>query len=211
MESCCAVGSETCHFASQLPRGVSGSHPTRLNGLRDCGPPSAGFRHRVGTGVSKDAISWLRSRGRRFVLGPIPRLVLLRKCGEKARNQACQAPRPLRAVPPPPSSTAGSGLAGTPCRVGGWERPRARRPRRLPRPAAARRCHCGKRAALPPPPAGAPGAVCPLAMHGGAAARPWAAGAERPGPTGAVARRHGAHAAGAGLGRETCPTLSFGR
>lgn len=49
MEACCAVGSETCHFASQLPRGVSGSHPTRLNGLRDCGPPSAGFRHRVGT------------------------------------------------------------------------------------------------------------------------------------------------------------------
>lgn len=59
------------------------------------------------------------------MLGPIPRPVLLRKRGEKARNQACQAPRPLSAGPPPPSLTAGSRLAGTPCLVGGKGRERA--------------------------------------------------------------------------------------
>lgn len=82
----------------------------------------------------------------RFVLGPIPPPVLLRKRGEKARNQACQAQWPLSDIPPPLTSTAGSQLAGTPCLVGGKGRERAG-------PAAsqargARSCHCGKRASL---------------------------------------------------------------
>lgn len=118
--------------------------------------------------------------------GPIPRLVLLRKRGEKARNQACQAPRPLSAVPPPLPSTAGSRLAGTPCLVGGKGRERAG-PAGFPGPRRRVAVTAANAPPSPLPPALAPGAVCPVVFHRSAAAHPRAAGAERLSPTGAIA------------------------
>lgn len=132
-------GCGACHFASQLPPGVSGSHPPRLEGLRD--QPGAGTEWAPES--ARTRFPGRAPGGRRFVPGPIPRLVLLRKCGEKARNQACQAPRPLRARPPPRPRLQEAGWRERP--AGRWERPR-----RLPRPAA-RSCHCGRRRPPPPP------------------------------------------------------------
>lgn len=140
----------------------------------------------------QDAISWLPLPGRTFVLGPIPRPVRLRKPGEKARNQALPAPRPLRASHSA-ALTAGSRPAGTPCPAGGTASPASRarggaglslrQARRLPAaraPAAAG--PSGSRAKRRRPGPGRPSRV------------PWVP--RTPAPT-----WHGAHAAGARLGR----------
>lgn len=86
---------------------------------------------------------------------------------------------------------------------GGWERPR-----RLPRPAAAWSCHCGRRAASPA--ARAPAAVGPSGSQASAAAPVTGARAQRPGSRGRQ-RPHGTEPAprGAGLGRERWPSLSL--
>lgn len=138
--------------------------------------------------------------GRRSVLSPIPRLVLLRKRGEKARNQACRAPRPLRASPHPcPRLQEAGGGNALP---DGWERP--------PASQARGGAELSLRQARRLPTARAPAAVRRLAFRESAAAQVPRAGAERLTPT-PDPPQHGTHAAGAGLGRERCPILSCGR
>lgn len=132
--------------------------------------------------INKNAISWLRSWGRRFALGPIPRPVLLRKRGEKARNQACQALRPLSAVPPPRPSAAGSRLAGTPCLVGGkGESAPGTGGFPDPRPAGCAELSLRQTANAPAPsPASrTPGAVGPFVFHEVLQPDSWLTGAGR--------------------------------
>lgn len=135
-------------------------------------------RQRGRTGVDKDATSWLRSRGRRFVLGPIPPAGPAQETRRESQEPGLPGPAAPQRRPSSPVLDCRKPAGGN-ALPGGWERPRARRPCRLPRPAAARSCHCGKRASprpTPLSPARAPGAACPLASHGSAAAAdPWPA------------------------------------
>lgn len=190
------------------------SHPAVRTGRSRA--PSAGLGHRAGTGVSKDAVSWLRSRGRRFALGPLPRLVLLRKCGEKARNQACQARGPS-APPSSPGLGCRKRAGGNALPGGGRGGERAGPPApQLPRPAGAELSLRQTRPRplplpRPPPPARRrSGCRLPLALQASAAARP--PGAERAAEShGRHRPPHGAHAAGAGLGgRLAQPSLLGG-
>lgn len=174
-----------------------------MSGREDYGPQPASSWDTAGTWANQDAISWLRSREGRLCWVPSP--------GQSGSGNAERKPgtRPAGPAAPPrlPHSAAPDCRkpAGGNALPSGWERPR-----RLPRPAAARSCHCGRRAASPA--ARAPAAAGPSGSQVSAAAPVPGARAEWPGSRGRQ-RPPGTEPTprGAGLGRERWPSLSLRR
>lgn len=127
---------------------------------------------------------------------------------QETRRESQEPGLPGPAAPPrlPPSAAPDCRKpAGGNALPGGWERPR-----RLPRPAAARSCHCGRHAASPA--ARALAAVGPSGPTAKRRSPGLGARAERPGSRGRQ-RRPGTQPTprGAGLGRERWPSLSLRR
>lgn len=195
LESCCVVMVWGLPF--QLSASRSGkrvaSHPVgKYEQITDRNRHLPGQRRNLSE-PGRDFLAALP--GRTFVLGPIPRPVLLRKRGEKARNQACRAPRPLRASPLCCPRLQEAGRRERPARRVGTAPPASQA-----RGGAARRCHCSRRAASRA--ARTPAAVGPLALQESATVL--VPPGRRSGETGSRRRLHptrpGAHAAGAWTG-----------